>query len=182
MHLIKTLSLVLVLSIIGVPAYSQHVDNYPVQTKQLAYTVKYKDGTLEHYLATWNGTVRNEWHEDGHPAEPLNGWFTDTRQCHWMITGEIVRQVSLINKLGQQFNESVLSKTYNSQMMNKGTDLNVLTLSPGNCGSTQARMSSDVSGVEQRLLKVFPTITATDLADLRKNVSSNAEVIRVKSQ
>jgi hypothetical protein len=134
-----------------------------VQTKERTFAVKYKDGTIEHYKVTWIATLDVEVHEDGHPAVPLNGWFTDTRQCHWSLSSHIDRQVAMINKVGQEFAQSNLSRTYRSDFTGKGSDFQVFGLRPENCNDAAGRRNSDINDARKNLLNVFPGIMEADL-------------------
>ncbi len=150
-----------------------------VQTKERAFTVKYKDGTVERYKVDWTASMNVEVHEDGHPAIPGNFQFTDTRQCHWSISGRIDRQVALINKLGQAFAQSVLSRTYSTDFANKGSDFMVLGFRSENCNDAAARRDSDINNAKSNLLHVFDSNVDADLAKLKLEMKQNAEVIGV---
>jgi hypothetical protein len=151
-------------------------------SKQRAFTVKYKDGTIERYNVSWAAIYDGEVHEDGHPAIPLQGWFTDTRQCHWSISSHIDRRVAMINKVGQSFAESNLSKTYNSDFTNKGSDFMVVGLRSENCGDSRPRRESDISNAKANLLNVFDGLVEADLLRLKSEVKSNGEVVEVVFQ
>jgi hypothetical protein len=58
-------------------------------------TASYESGAVEHYVVRWTGLREVNHREDGHPSEPLKGWFTDTRQCRWEIDSRIVRRAYL---------------------------------------------------------------------------------------
>jgi hypothetical protein len=153
-----------------------------VQTKERAFTVKYKDGTVERYKVDWAASMNVEVHEDGHPAIPANFQFTDTRQCHWSISGHIDRQVALINKLGQAFAQSSLSKTYSTDFANKGSDFMVLGFRSENCNDAVDRRNSDINNAKSNLLNVFDGNVNADLAKLKREMKSNAEVVAVEFQ
>ena len=150
-----------------------------VQTKERTFAVKYKDGTVEHYKVTWVATLDIEVHEDGHPSEPLNGWFTDTRQCHWSLSAHIDRQVAMINKVGQEFAQSNLSKTYRSDFTGKGSDFQVFGLRPENCNDAAGRRDSDINDGRKNLMNVFPGLVEADLGKLKSEVKANAEVVDI---
>jgi hypothetical protein len=153
-----------------------------VTSKARAFTVKYKDGTLERYNVSWVAVYDAEVHEDGHPAIPFQGWLTDTRQCHWSISSHIDRRVAMINKAGESFAESNLSKTYNNDFTNKGSDFMVLGLRSENCGDARARRESDISNAKTNLLNIFDGLVEADLQKPKNEVKSNAEVVEVKFQ
>jgi hypothetical protein len=153
-----------------------------VQSKDRTFAVKYKDGTVEHYKVTWVATLDTEVHEDGHPAEPFNGWFTDTRQCHWSLSSHIDRQVAMINKVGQEFAQSSLSRTYRSDFTGKGSDFQVFGLRPENCNDAADRRNSDINDARKNVSSVFPGLVDADLVKLKADVKANAEVVEVSFQ
>lgn len=167
---------------IFVPVFEENANCETVQTKERTFAVKYKDGTIEHYKVSWVATLDVEVHEDGHPAEPFNGWFTDTRQCHWSIAAHIDRQVAMINKVGQSFAQSDLSRTYRSDFTNKGNEFQVFGFRPENCGDSAGRRNSDINDGRKNLMNVFPGLVDADLARLKADVKANAEVVEITFQ
>jgi hypothetical protein len=135
-----------------------------------------------HYKVTWVATLDTEVHEDGHPAEPFNGWFTDTRQCHWSLSSHIDRQVAMINKVGQEFAQSSLSRTYRSDFTGKGSDFQVFGLRPENCNDAADRRNSDINDARKNVSSVFPGLVDADLVKLKADVKANAEVVEVSFQ
>jgi hypothetical protein len=171
------LMLTLLCSIAGALSFAE-----TVQSKERTFTLKYKDGTIEHYKVTWLANLDVEVHEDGHPAEPFNGWFTDTRQCHWSVSSHIVRQVAMINKVGQTFAQSSLSKSYANDFTNKGSDFMVLGFRSENCNDAADRRNSDINNARANLNNIFEGIVAGDLSRLKDEVKSNAEVLQIDFQ
>jgi hypothetical protein len=167
---------------IVVPGIVQNANCETIQTKERTFAVKYKDGTVEHYKVSWVATLDVEVHEDGHPAEPFNGWFTDTRQCHWSTAAHIDRQVAMINKVGQSFAQSDLSRTYRSDFTNKGSDFQVFGFRPENCGDSAGRRNSDINDGRKNLMNVFTGLVDADLVKLKADVKANAEVVEVTFQ
>jgi hypothetical protein len=153
-----------------------------VQTKERTFAVKYKDGTIERYKVTWFANLEVEVHEDGHPAVPLSGQFTDTRQCHWSTSSHIERQVAMINKVGQSFAQSALSKSYASDFTNQGSAFVVLNFRSENCNDASARRNSDISNARANLNNIFPGIVDADLSRLKAEVKSNADVVNIEFQ
>jgi len=119
-------------------------------------TVLYKSGEVEHYIVRWTGSRDIDHHEDGHPSEPLKGWFTDTRQCHWSIDSRIVRKVYLLNHNGQEYAQEELTTPLVENFANKGSDFVVTALRPENCGDADARYRSDVADSAKHMAEVFP--------------------------
>lgn len=133
-----------------------------VQQDAKPLTVSYSKGAVEHYIVKWAGTIDVNKYETGHPAEPLNGWLFDTRQCHWSITSSIVRKVYLLNHNGQEFAEEVLTTPLTENFANKGSDYVVTQLRPENCGDAQSRFDSDVNDSKKHMVAVFPKDVAKD--------------------
>lgn len=125
-------------------------------------TVVYKSGEVEHYVVKWTGTRGIDHHEDGHPSEPLKGWLTDTRQCHWTISSQIVRKVYLLNHNGQEYAQEELTTPLVENFANKGSDFVLTQLRPENCGDADARYQSDVADSTKHMAEVFPDNVAKD--------------------
>ena len=150
-----------------------------LQTDQRAYKVKYKDGTIESYLVTWFAQMDVEVHEDGGPAKPLEGKFIDDRHCHWTITAHIDRQVAMVNKAGQQFTQSILSRSYTSDFRNHGSVWAILNFRSESCKDAASRRDSDINDGSDSIKSLFPGLVAADLDKLQQEVKENAEVISV---
>jgi hypothetical protein len=153
-----------------------------VQSKQRTFAIKYKDGTVEHYVVTWFATLELEVHEDGPPSEPLKGWFTDTRQCHWSMSSHIDRQVAMVNKVGQSFAQSSLSKSYSSDFTDKGNNFMVLAFRSENCNDSADRRNSNINNARANLNNVFDGIVEADLRRLKEEIKTNGEVLEVEFQ
>jgi hypothetical protein len=153
-----------------------------VQSSQGAFTVKYKDGTIERYNVTWVAVMDPSVREDGHPAIPLEGKLTDTRQCYWSIAAHIDRQVFLVNKAGQQFAATTFYRTYNSDFVNKGSDFMLTALRSENCNDSRARRDSDIGNVRQSLRTAFDGVAKADRQKLIDEVKANAEVVQATFQ
>jgi len=125
-------------------------------------TVNYTSGEVEHYVVKWTGSRDIDHHEDGHPSEPLNGWFTDTRQCHWSIASRIIRKVYLLNHNGQEYAQEEFTTPLVENFANKGSDFVLTQLRPENCGDANARYQSDVADSAKHMADVFPTNVAKD--------------------
>lgn len=150
-----------------------------IQSDQRAYTVKYKDGTIEHYVVTWLAQMDVEVHEDGGPAKPLEGHFVDDRRCHWTIASHIDRQVAMVNKAGQQFAQSTLFRSYSSNFQNQGSSWVVQNFRSENCNDAAGRRDSDINDSRNNLRTQFPGVIAADLDKLKQDVKTNAEVVSV---
>jgi len=124
--------------------------------------VKYKNGNVEHYVVKWTGTRTIDHHEDGHPSEPLNGWLTDTRQCHWSISSQIIRKVYLLNQNGQEYAQEELTTPLVENFANKGSDFVLTQLRSENCGDANARYQSDVNDSTKHMSDAFPGVVDSD--------------------
>jgi hypothetical protein len=160
-----------------VPAFYAVAED--VQSSERLFAIKYKDGTLERYKVRWVAYANMDVREDGHPAVPLKGWITDTRQCFWTITSHIDRRVYLLNKLGQEFSAQDLFRTYNTDFTNKGSDFVVLKFRSENCGDCAARRDSDFNNAKTNLRSVYDNAVKIDLDKLKADAKANAEVVSV---
>ncbi|MBB5337840.1 hypothetical protein [Tunturiibacter gelidoferens] len=125
-------------------------------------TVVYMSGEVEHYVVKWTGSRDIEHHEDGHPSEPLKGWITDTRQCHWSIATRIVRKLYLLNRNGQEYAQEELTTPLVENFANQGSDFILTQLRPENCGNANSRYESDVANSTKHVAELFPTNVAKD--------------------
>jgi hypothetical protein len=133
-----------------------------LQTDSKPITVTYKSGEVEHYIVRWTGSRDVDHHEDGHPSEPLKGWFTDTRQCHWSINSRITRTVYLMNKNGQEFAQQELTTPLVENFANKGSDFVLTQLRSENCGDADARYKSDLADSVKHMAEALPPNAAKD--------------------
>jgi hypothetical protein len=143
-------------------------------------TVIYTSGEVEHYVVKWTGTRDIDHHEDGHPSEPLNGWFTDTRQCHWSIASRIIRKVYLLNHNGQEYAQDELTTPLVENFANKGSDFVLTQLRPENCGDANARYQSDVADSAKHMAEVFPSNVAKDYQTVIDTMKSWPKVKNVQ--
>jgi len=125
-------------------------------------TVVYKNGDVEHYIVRWTGTRDINHYEDGHPSEPLNGWFTDTRQCHWSIDTRVIRKVYIVNHNGQEYVQEQFTTPLVENFANKGSDFVLTQLRPENFGDANARFQSDVADSAKHMSEVFGPNVAKD--------------------
>jgi hypothetical protein len=129
-------------------------------------TVSYESEAVEHYVVRWTGLRDVNHREDGHPSEPLKGWFTDTRQCFWEINSRIVRRVYLLNHNGQQYAQEELTTPLAENFANKGSDFVLTQLRSENCGDADARFRSDVANSSKHMADVFPANVEKDYSDV----------------
>jgi hypothetical protein len=135
-------------------------------------SVTYTSGEVEHYIVRWTGSREVDHHEDGHPSEPLKGWFTDTRQCHWSIASRITRKVYLLNHNGQEYAQEELTTPLVENFANKGSDFVLTQLRPENCGDANGRYQSDLADSTKHMADAFPSNVAKDYETLIKTMSS----------
>ena len=155
-----TRMLITLATVVSFGAYAGEV----TQTDSKPITVSYTVGADEHYIVRWAGTIDIEHHEDGHPSEPLKGWFTDTRQCHWAISSRITRRVFLLNRNGQEYVQEELTTPLTQNFANKGSDFVVTQLRPENCGDAEGRFQSDVADSKKHMHDVFQQVVTSDFA------------------
>jgi hypothetical protein len=137
-------------------------------------------GVVEKYLVQWLGTVGSSKVEEGHPAEPLKGWFTDTRQCHWSIQSEVLRKVYYIDHDGQVSTDDAVSKVFSSGYGNKGSDFILTQLRPENCNDAAPRYASDLGNAHSAVADRFSTVIVEDRARLVNELSALPHVANVK--
>ena len=147
-----------------------------------SYIAKFDDGTAERYIARYTGVLNNVINESGHPSEPLKGWFTDTRQCHWQITTEIVRQWCLVSKTGAQFCDGSFKKVWSTLKSGQGSDLVVFDLAPENCGSARLRYNSDVNDLKNKVSSQISNIVKSDIDTLSDEMKNQLKAVSVTHQ
>ncbi len=143
-------------------------------------TVTYISGEVEHYVVKWTGSRDIDHHEDGHPSEPFNGWFTDTRQCHWSIASRIIRRAYLLNHNGQEYAQDELTMPLVENFANKGSDFVLTQFRPENCGDANARYQSDVADSAKHMADVFPSNVAKDYLTVINTMKSWPQVKNVQ--
>jgi hypothetical protein len=141
--------------------------------------VRYSSGDSERYVVKWTGSLESNHWEDGHPAIPLEGKFTDTRQCHWTINTQIVRKLFLINKVGEQFAKENLTTVLSLGSANQGSDFKLTQLRPENCGDAEARYQSDLKDARVAIGQAFNLVLEKDFQDLKTIVKGWKDAVYV---
>jgi hypothetical protein len=155
-------------------------ENVQVLRQQaIPVSVTLNSGAVEQYLVHWLGTVASNKFEEGHPAEPLKGWFTDTRQCHWSIQSEVVRKVYYVDQNGQASTENAVSTVFHSGFGNQGSDFVLTRLRPDNCGDSAARYQSDVNDAQMAVAGKFASIINEDRIRLAEELRKLPHVVNV---
>jgi hypothetical protein len=141
-----------------------------VGEKTQGYQVKYQDGAVENYVATYTASLNDNMSESGHPSIPLKGWLTDTRQCHWQISSEVVRDLCIVSRSGQQYCQGAFNKVFSQIKNGKGNDLVLLNLAPEDCGDAGPRHASDVNDVTHQLMEALPAVANQDSQSLVNDI------------
>lgn len=142
-----------------------------VQQNALPLNVTLDSGADENYLVQWVATIDSQKSETGHPSEPLKGWLTDTRQCHWDIKSEILRKVYYLGPQGQTVTEQSVSKVYSGGFRNEGNSFVFERLSAENCGDANARYESDVKDAHSAVNSLFPNVVREDQVAVQADIS-----------
>lgn len=158
----------------------------PAQSEDLGeksdtYKVVYKDGNSERYIVKYLAKLDTSWSESGHPAIPLKGWPTDTRQCHWSSSSRVERQACLVSRAGQTFCDSGLTRVFSENKTGQGNDFKLLDLAPENCGKAAARRDSDFNNARTNVLAVLPAVAAGDRDAVKADLARLADVVAVNS-
>ena len=171
----KTITVIafMVFACLAVP----NIEAEEVISKESFFLIKFSDGAVEHYLVRWSGHARTDMREDGHPAVPAKGWFTDTRQCHWTVNGSITREVWLMSRSGRRFRADDFQKIYEKGKHNKGSDFVVIKLRSENCGDARTRRESDHNDMKNRVRADFPGTVVADLEQVKKDFKSDLEAV-----
>jgi hypothetical protein len=170
------IKLLLVFMLMSGIAFSQEL----LQHNTVPLKVTYSNGSVENYIGDWSALLDVQHWEDGHPAVPLKGWLTDTRQCHWSINGKIIRKLFLTNQAGEQFEKKDLAVVYDSTNANKGSDLQLIGLRPENCGDANERFNSDVNNGRIATRQHFPEVEKNDLETLKAAIRNWPKVTKVE--
>jgi hypothetical protein len=151
----------------------------PVRQDSVAVLATLDSGEIDKYLVNWIGTVDATRSEDGHPSEPLRGWLTDTRHCHWNITSEVQRNVYYVDPKGQVSTDDAVSKISSVGFGNSGSDFVITQLRPENCGDAAAKYTLDVGSAQSALANKFPEIVVNDRNRLVEEFSKLPHVVKV---
>jgi len=150
-----------------------------IRQQAIPVSVTLDSGAVEQYLVHWLGTVASNKFEEGHPAEPLKGWLTDTRQCHWSIQSEVLRKVYYVDQKGQASTENAVSTVFHSGFGNQGSDFVLTQLRPENCGDSAARYQSDVSNAQMAVARTFTSVINEDRIRLSEELRKLPHVVKV---
>ncbi len=133
-----------------------------IRQQAVPVKVTLDSGIVEQYLVQWLGTVDFKHYEEGHPSEPLRGWLTDTRQCHWSIQSQVLRKVYYIDQSGHPSTENAVSTVFHSGFGNQGSDFVFTQFRPENCGDSSVRYQSNVNDAQRAVEGKFTSIVNGD--------------------
>jgi hypothetical protein len=150
-----------------------------IRQQVVPVSVTLDSGVVEKYLVHWLGTVASTKSEEGHPSEPLKGWFTDTRKCHWSIQSEVVRKVYYVDQKGQASTDNGVTRVFHSGFGNQGSDFVLTQLRPENCGDSAARYQSDVNDAQAAVATKFHSIIMEDRERLAEELRTLPHVANV---
>jgi hypothetical protein len=150
-----------------------------VRQQAVPVSVTLDSGAVEQYLVQWLGTVASNKVEEGHPAEPLKGWFADTRKCHWSIQSEVSRKVYYVDKDEHPSTENAVSTVFHSGFGNQGSDFVWTRLRPENCGDSAARYQSDINDAQTAVASKFGGIINEDRIRLSEELGKLPHVAKV---
>jgi hypothetical protein len=178
----KSLPIAFFLSLVQVSACADQIranaDEEIIQQDR-AFQVKYSDGSLERYVATYRGFVTQNAHESGGPAVPADFKFVDDRKCHWKINSRIERIVHFAHRSGRQMVYEKLSVRWQIPLTGQGSDFMLLGLRSENCNDAWPRFESDTNNARQLVRSEFSKYIQADTDALKMALSSelNGEVL-----
>jgi hypothetical protein len=152
-----------------------------VAVHERPFVVRHADGGLERYLARWTAIAEFSVREEGGPAEPLKGKFTDDRRCHWSSVGKIERQVFIARKGGQLLDDPDKRRLYTTDFANDGSTFSVNTFRPENCNDAAARRDSDFNNTRAHLRSALSRTAERDLATLRNEYAGEGELLSARN-
>jgi hypothetical protein len=160
---------------------SQGFDFQVVKQQLTPVNVTLDSHVVEKYLVHWLATISYKKGEDGHPAEPLKGWLTDTRKCHWTIQSEVLRKLYYINAEGQPATYIGASRIFHSGFGNQGSDFVLTQLRPENCQDegAVARYMSDLHDARTAVSKKFASVIVEDRKQLARELGKLPHVANV---
>ncbi|MGO9574313.1 MAG: serine protease [Terriglobales bacterium] len=142
-----------------------------VQQDAIPFVATLESGGNKNYLVQWIATIAPQKSEIGHPSEPLKGWLTDTRQCKWEITTEILRKVYFIDQEGRTATEQSVSKVFSGGFHNEGSNFVFQNLRAENCGDADARYKSDLKDAHMAVSAVFLQVVREDREVVKADLS-----------
>jgi Trypsin-like peptidase domain len=137
-------------------------------------------GKVEKYLVQWIGTVDSTKVEEGHPAELLHGYFTDTRKCRWNIQSEVLRKMYYLDDKEHVSTEDAESKIFAGGFANQGSDFVFSSIRPENCNDAAPRYLSDVGNAKSAVGNHFRDIISDDRGRIVTELAKLPHVKEVK--
>lgn len=162
-------------------ASAASADDETVSARQKSFRVQYADGASETYVAHYRALVSYRRWQTGEASKPLSGHIIDDRQCHWEIVTQIVREVCLTSRSGQQFCQGALSRIYGTSKAGKGSDFQLLRLHPETCTSAEARYNSDVNDAKNAVQAALDPIVDGDFGQVQQDMQSALKARSVTS-
>jgi len=133
-------------------------------------TIEHATGRTEHVVVRWTAVVLADRRETGGPATPLQGKWTDDRECHWTVRTRVSRRLLLRSSNGEELDWPGSGGL--DPATDGGAGLRELRSSHQNCNEAEAGMRRDfeVARVEAKraLQKVIETDRDSLETQLRK--------------
>jgi hypothetical protein len=148
--------------------------------------VRFSDGSVERYVVRYQAKLDSTIWEDGHPAEPLKGRFTDTRRCHWRANAAIEREACLTSRSGESFCRGQYSRILNTNVANQGAaGWSLRTgVHPENCGAARPRAQAEIDALERSTVASMRSVIDADQpvlqAEFRSKMSNVVDVREVR--
>jgi len=169
------LSIALVQALLGAAAAEV------VRTKERHYAVRFKDDAVERYQVVWRAHSDSTMRDQGGSLIPYQG-AVETRRCAWEIVSTIDRTVALATRLGPAMPIPALSRMLKADPQKQEERRTVKGSAPDACNAVGAQREADERSARAELLRTFEQITEADLATLRREAESRADVVSVTVQ
>jgi|HubBroStandDraft_6_1064221.scaffolds.fasta_scaffold93960_2 hypothetical protein len=155
----------------GAIAEQKNLGAEVIEQDVLPFIAKLDSGELKTYLVQWVATINSQKSETGHPSEPLKGWLTDTRQCHWGIRTEIHRTVYYLDATGKPAVVENATSVFSGGFANQGSAFVFENLRPENCGDADGRYKTDLKDAHVAVGSVFEKVVKEDRDAVKSELS-----------
>jgi hypothetical protein len=141
-----------------------------VKSRESTLTIRYKDGVVERYKASWNATLAVEMRDQGGSFVPYQG-AVESRGCKWIITASVERTVAIPTRLGPTLPLPAMTRVLPQKALDRTTTV------AENCRAASARREGEVRDATQVLQAAFDKIVQEDFDALRREAQSRSEVV-----
>ena len=153
-----------------------------IGTESLGFAIIYSDGARENAVAKYQALLDSTRWETGHPAMPLRGRPTDTRQCHWRVTAYVQRDICVISRRFGEKCEGEWRKVFDVTESGSGQRMSFTRIQGENCGKAAGKIDAQINALRGQVISQMHSVMQSDINSVVQTVRNAPEVAQVVQQ